>query len=235
MKTSILIIFSAVVIFMSGCVAYYPQVVDIPLIQKKGDKRIDAGLFLAPAMDQQAIYVDKEDGVKVAGVFGAHGTYSTGITDVLAVQGYASLDFFGAYHLQGALGLYKAFENKNVVEWYSGYGHGNIWGKYPLAGRNNYHLPFTQLNFGKTNVGNRHIDYGLSIKGGYIFGNSDTWSNSEDYYQKDGAMIEPSVFFRFGKEKFKFSTKINYVWTNSFQKSYYYLPLTISMGVNISL
>ena len=233
MKSNVYKIFSAVVIFMSSCVAYYPQVVDIPLIKEKGDKRIDAGLFFAPAMDQQAVYVDKEDGLRLAGISGIHGTYSSGLTDVLAVQAYTSVDF-RAYHLQGALGMFKAFENKNVVEWYSGYGHGNVLGSKPLAGRNNYHLAFTQLNFGKSNAGNAHIDYGLSIKGGYLFGNKEVWANSEDYYQKDGWMVEPSVFIRFGGEKVKFCTKVNYVWTNSFQNNYYYLPLNISMGANIS-
>ena len=40
-------LFAIAILLLSGCAAYYPQAVDIPLIRKKGDLRIDAGFFLA--------------------------------------------------------------------------------------------------------------------------------------------------------------------------------------------
>jgi hypothetical protein len=54
---------------------------------------------------------------------GTHGKVSYGITDILSGQTYFSLDVLGRGHIQGALGLFRGFENKNVIELYGGYGY----------------------------------------------------------------------------------------------------------------
>ena len=214
MKAHLYKITAIVLILLNGCAAYYPQMVDIPLIREKGDIRIDAGYFLAHNFDEN-------------GTAGVHGTFSAGLTNMVAIQGYINMDLLGRLHAQGASGLFKGLENNAVIELYGGYGIG--------AGHdNNYSLAFSQFNVGKTDVGGANIDYGLGLKGGYLFCN---YENSEEYqtiHQKNGCMFEPSLFFRVGGRRVKFCTKVNYLWTKTVSDVYYY-PLSVSLGVNIYL
>ena len=206
---------------LNACIAYYPQVVDIPLIKEKGDLRIDAGVFSAPNL-------------RGAGDGGAHGTISYGLTNSLAIQSYACMDGASRVHLQGALGLFKGFENKTVIEMYGGYGYGSCYWSSLFTARDNYQLVFSQFNIGKTDLGAAHIDYGLGLKGGYLFVKYEPEKDPQTIHQENGYIIEPSIFFRFGGRIVKFCTKVNYLWTKTVSDEYY-LPLCISMGVNISL
>jgi len=211
------------VMLLTSCAAYYPQVVDIPLIKEKGDIRIDAGCFLAPNFQGSAN-------------FGGHATISAGLTNMLAVQGYASTDVLFRNHIQGALGLFKGFGSKTVMEMYAGYGYGAGLESDDNSNkkRNSYHLAFTQFNIGKTDLGRAHIDYGLGLKGGYLHNNLVEISDNSPFQKKNGYIVEPSVFFRFGGKKVKFSARINYLWTEVIKNNYYF-PLSVSMGVNFHL
>ena len=235
-----------VVIMLSGCVSYYPQTVDIPLIKEKGDIRVDAGMFFIPDTHPKENHVTTNAGDDATTISikrtlanaGAHATFSAGLTDVMAVQAYVSMDGQFRSHLQGALGLFKSFGNNMVTELYGGYGYGTsgFESNFRLDENNtlfgNYHLAFAQLNLGKTDWGSKHIDYGLGVKGGHFFCNQEQFSEDPPIYQKNGWMVEPSVFFRFGNKKMKICTKINYLWTNSVAKEVYY-PLSLSFGVNM--
>ena len=206
----------AALIFLNGCAAYYPQVVDIPLIKEKGDIRIDAGGFIAHDLRE-------------SGDVGGHATVSAGLTNILAIQGYMSADVLGRAHVQGALGLFKGFENKTVIEMYSGYG----WGASSWENeKNKYQLVFSQFNIGKADLP-ADIDYGLGLKGGYIFSNYEISTESQTIHQKSGWIIEPSVFVRVGGRRVKYCTKVNYLWTKTISNEYYF-PLMVSMGVNIN-
>ena len=82
----------AFLIFLSGCVAYYiPMAVDIPLIEEAGDEKVDVGF---------------------SSVGFAHGTYSYGLTDKIAVQAFGNIDIFTRFHVQGAVGLYKWYDER---------------------------------------------------------------------------------------------------------------------------
>jgi hypothetical protein len=138
------------------------------------------------------------------------------------------MDILYTGYLHGALGLFKGFENKTVMELYGGYGTGTAIG-------GGYRLAFSQFNIGKTGLGRSNIDFGLGLKGGYIHGcYYDKDVNNQTYYQKNGWIVEPSVFFRFGGSKVKFCTKANYLWTNTISDGWYY-PLSVSMGANFFL
>ena len=227
------LVFIATLVLLTSCATYAPQVVDIPLIKEKGDIRIDAGcFFLAP---------DREGYVG----YGGHTTISAGLTNMLAVQGYASGDVMGKNHIQGALGLFRGLENKTVIELYSGYGYGaglnfdrineneNKY-KNKNKNKNSYHLAFTQFNIGKTDLGSAHIDYGFGLKGGYLHNNPAEILENSPFQKRNGWIVEPSVFFRFGGKKVKFSTIINYLWTEAIRNDYYF-PLSVSVGVNFHL
>jgi hypothetical protein len=69
----------AISILLSGCAAYYPQVVDVPLIKGKGDVRTDIGAFLIPDPD----YTLRNQKEPIA-VVGLHSTVTAGLTDNLA-------------------------------------------------------------------------------------------------------------------------------------------------------
>ena len=235
-RTKNIHIIVTVLLFLNGCVAYYPQVVDIPMIKHKGDIRINAGGFFIPNLNATT----DESGFHAVSDVGFHETFSAGITDLLAVQSYLSVDGLFRIHVQGALGVYKGFENNTVVESYSGFGYGNGFGSalFRESLKDNYYLAFTQFNIGKTNIGAKHIDYGLGLKSGYLFTSlveTAPLDNADNIiYKKDGWIIEPSLFFRFGGKRVKFCTTVNYLWTESIIDKYYF-PLNVSMGVNIRI
>jgi len=217
MKTKYIIV--ALLAIMTGCATYYPQIVDVPLIKEKGDLRINAGASWAPSV---------------------HATVSYGMTDVVAVQMYGSLDFGGRGHVQGALGLFKGFENNAVIELYGGYGYGNSlnWDEeLPQMTSRDYHLPFIQFNIGKSDRSSVHVDYGLGLKVGYL----NTYLLSRDDYRPsysyNDLIAEPCIFFRFGK-KVKYSVMFKYLWTRdniTNSKYYSFNNINVGMGVNISL
>ena len=225
MRTKTILLFVAIHLLLNGCVTYYPQAVDVPLIKKKGDIRIDAGAFLIPNINGTT---DDSEPLTDCGI---HATVTAGISNMLAVQTYVSVDVLSRLHFQTALGLYKRFENNTVTELYGGVGYGNGY-MSALAGsaKDNYYLTFSQFNIGKTDLGKNHIDCGLGLKGGYLFTNTAD-NTSQTIYKKDGWMIEPTAFLRFGGNRAKFSTKVNYLWTNSIMDAYYF-PVSVSFGVN---
>jgi len=217
-------------------VAYYPQVVDIPLIKEKGEMRIDGGWVVVPTSRQAVGIITNNRYNYFVETFGVQGTVSYGLTNITAIQANASVDMSYRYYLQGALGLFKGFENKSVVELYGGYGYGSHFnaGKYNDAIDYN-HLVFTQFNIGKTGCGKSNVGYGLGLKVGYLFCNFIDSYATETIYKKDDWVVEPSIFIRIGRGKVKGSIKVNYLWTKVYKGSDYYFPLSIGAGVNISL
>ncbi len=211
-KTTYIIV---LLILLYGCAAYYPQTVDIPLITEKGDLRVDAGATYTPSI---------------------HGTVSYGLTNIVAIQAYGNIDFMSRFHIQGALGLFKGFENKTVTELYGGYGYGNSIVGSIFNPNIDYHLFFTQFNIGKTDQGAAHIDYGLGMKVGHLDARLLDDADLKTIHKYNGIAIEPCVFFRLGGEKIKFNIKINYLWTkNDFIDKYSTLyPVNISTGVNFN-
>jgi len=81
MKIYILIFQLAVGFIVTSCVVYHPQTTDIPLINKKNDLRIDAGISLIPS---------------------AHATISYGLTRSIAVQSFGSFGSDEKYYFQGS-------------------------------------------------------------------------------------------------------------------------------------
>ncbi|MCL2683477.1 MAG: hypothetical protein FWE63_08395 [Bacteroidales bacterium] len=208
-KTYIILILP---IALNSCVAYYPQVVDIPLIEKKGDLRINAGLATP------------------ASFLSAHGTVSYGLTNTIATQVYGSIDLYSRYNIQGAVGYFKKLKSENIIELYGGYGYGNSF-DFGDEYFNN-HLVFAQFNIGKTNQGKLNLDYGFSLKGGHLY---------VDYIKPwciprsaSGLMLEPSAFFRFGSERMKVGFQFNYLYTKIVE-DIHYLPFSVGMSVNFNI
>ncbi len=217
MKNNILR-FGLLLIILSGCYVYKPQIADIPLIQEKGDLRIDGAISLLPIE--------------------ANTTVSYGATEKLALQVYGSigeiLDI--TYYLQGALGYYNNLGNNNVIEMYFGGGHG--YGEYNASGSENgdgnYQLYFTQFNFGKLNGKFANMDYGLGIKTGLLHTdyNRMWYPNS---YIENSFLLEPNVFIRLGKGNTKFNFKVGAFWVNNSKDKvidFPEYPINVSIGIN---
>lgn len=214
-------------LMVTGCCVYNPQTTDIPLINGKNDLRIDAGISLIPSVNA---------------------TISYGLTNKMAIQAFGSIGSEDRSYFQVAPGIYKDFTNNNVMELYGGFGtgHGDVFNDANpghLVG--NYQIYFVQYNFGKHNSNNTNTDYGFGIKTGYFHSNL-TDKNYYDIYpenvpyttdKENSILIEPTIFARFGGEKFKFSIKAGACWVIKITNPDKYIPtqvINIGLGINYS-
>jgi len=226
-KSNLFIVSIAVSVLLSACTIYQPLVVDIPLISKKNDLRVDAAVTLLPAINA---------------------TVSYGLTDKIAVQVYGKNKGHD-YYFQGAAGYYKDLGNKFIMEAYTGfgYGYGNAYiedGFRSIDG--NYQCYFEQFNIGRSNDGSLHWDYGIGLKMGLLHSNfNDTYNivlvNTEPIstlYSDNSLLVEPTWFFRFGGEKLKFNIKMGYCWIHKYTNINEYFPydnFTLGVGINYRL
>jgi hypothetical protein len=215
-------------IIMAHCAVYHPQTVDIPLISKKGDVRIDAGISLIPS---------------------AIVTVSYGLTNKIAIQAFGSFGSDERYFAQGAVGYYKAIGNKKIMELYGGfgYGYGSIYkDSRPGHLQGNFQLYFTQFNYGKTDCKFAHLDYGFGVKAGYLNSHLedrnyyDFYSFDEPFttYKYNNLFIEPGLFARLGGQKLKINFKLGGCVIYKFVNSEKHLPygyINFGLGINYRL
>ena len=223
----------------ASCGVYHPQSVDIPLIEHKGDLRIDGTFSMSDGLEAKA-----------------NATVSYGLFNHVAVQAFGDVGEKGRYYTQGAAGLYFPF-GVVVTELYAGVGHGFGFAEGQtyiqtgseedkVKGRltSDYNLPFLQLNLGVlTGAG---IDLGAGFKCGYIL----NLSTDDNYYAKrpEGAakpvyneqhtLLEPTIFIRFGGDKVKFSIRLGATFLDGEEKSGRHFPYhsyALGAGVNFRL
>jgi hypothetical protein len=207
-----------------SCVVYHPHMVDIPLIARKGDARLNAGISLMKY----------------------HATVSVGISDKIAIQTYGSTGGDHVYYVQQSVGYYKDLGNKKVMEVYSGFGYGygdayNDANPGDLYG--NYQVYFSQFNIGKIGCKFANTDLGIALKAGYL--HSKLTDNNyyinifpplpPEIFNYDCLLIEPQAILRLGGKKLKLclqagSTGI-YEFTNK-DKWFPYLHLNLGFGFN---
>lgn len=213
---------------MTSCIVYHAQTTDIPLINKKNDLRVDAGISIVPS---------------------AHATISFGLTDKIAIQGFGSIGSDDRYYFQSAAGLYKSKGNNRVLEMYGGfgYGYGNAY-KDANPGHllGDYQLYFGQFNYGKIASEISNFEIGFGIKTGYLHSNM-TDKNYYDWisetgpfvkYHDESILFEPVGFIRLGGKKLKFSVKLGstliYKFTNT-DKNLPYSYINLGLGLNYRL
>lgn len=212
-------------LLMTSCVVYHPQAVDVPLISKKGDLRVDAGVSIIPS---------------------AHATVSYGVTDKIAIQGFGSVGSPVEYYLQGAGGRYWNLGNEKVIELYGGIGHGYGDAYDSGSGGNllgDYQLYFTQFNFGKIASETSNVELGIGLKAGYLY-SSLTDKNyygmpSEHYipinYTDESLLLEPVGVLRAGGDHLRFSLKLGSTWIYKFTNKDRRLPYKhFNMGLGIN-
>jgi len=211
---------------MTSCGVYSPQTIDIPLINKKKDLRIDAGISI------------KEF---------AYATVSYGLTDKIALQTFYNKSANDRYFVQGAVGYFKDLGNRNVIELYSGFGYGytNYYvDPIPASLKGYYQLYFTQFNLGKIGCQFANADLGFGIKAGYLHSNLTDFNYFTRYSGNNGPyetlsdnsfLLEPNVFLRIGGEKLKFSLKLGSCWHYQFTHKDKHLPINeINLGLGLN-
>ncbi len=214
---------------LAGCVIY-PHAMDVPLIKEKKDLRIDAGV--SSAADVSA-------------------TVSYGLTEKIAIQGFANYGTDEKYFMQSALGYFKNTGRNNVFEWYTGFGAGYGYtynDSNPGSLFGNYYIASTQFNFGKLNSRFAHMDYGISLKTGFLRTNLTDHNYFDRYFYEDNfddflfpklndnsILFQPIAFARFGGERLKFNLKVSGMWIYKFTNKNKKLPVgnyNVGIGLN---
>lgn len=231
---------------------YQPQLVDIPLIERARDVRIDGGITLLST---------------------TYATVSYGIADKLALQVFGNVGKNGMYHAQGAVGYFKDFGYKNILEWYLGFGYGQAnfdynssWNDSPYSGTygggsygggyggsymyeirtyqsGNYQEYYTQLNYGLIGLDFANMDFGFSLKAGYLYSDMRDYDfhrysvNGEliDRYTNNSILLQPLAFVRLGGKKMKCCLKVGDSWIYKLSKSDMpipYIRFNTSLGLN---
>jgi hypothetical protein len=221
-------------LFLTGCAVYHPQTTDIPLIDHKGDLRIDVGASLIPSV---------------------HSTFSYGLTKRIALQAFGSIGIENRHYLQVSPGFYKWLDNKKVIELYSGFGCGYANTiKNPLANMpeavnqslyGKYQVYFVQFNWGEKGNQSGGMDWGFGIKTGLFHSNL----TDENYYEinsetgpypflkENSILLEPVLFFRTGRKNVKFSYKFGLTRVFKLTNHMNYIPapfINIGFGLNFT-
>ena len=205
----------------------HPQMTDIPLINKKKDLRVDAGISAPPA---------------------AFATISYGLTDKIAIQAFGSIGSDNRYYFQAAGGIYQKRQNHFLMEVYSGFGYGQ--GEAFILGmderlRGNYQIYFGQINYGKVATERSNIEYGFGLKAGYLHSNLidyNFWEKNEtdlfQEYNDENIVLEPSSFVRFGGNRLKITLKCSANYIYKFTHKDKHLPynmFSLGLGINYRL
>lgn len=243
MRISRTLLIFAVAMLTAGCSIYHPQAVDIPLLQEKGETRIDGSIDLSV----------------VPFISGPHinGTVSHAFTDHFAAQGHANIGPASGY-LQAAAGGYLPVGERFVVEGFGGLGFGGTLetGDYnktldgnPIAYGGRFLMPYLQID-----AGWRHLwifEVGVGLKGGlmlpsFYYNELDPKDNSivltHFDYASPNWVLEPALQLRVGSRNVMFTVRLGTTYLShlynapSEQKGNLTFDFfTISTGLNFTL
>lgn len=232
-----IIMVAAALFVFNGCGSYNPQCVDIPLIERKGEVKLEGG----------AVVLDK--------TLVGHISAAAGVTDHIAIQGHihglANKSGLGIKYMQLATGYYNKMGRLNT-ELYLGYGFNTF--AYNMTsdadpdpyGRDdgNNHIAFAQFNCGWNHLANSHIDIAFGLKVGYMHDSRIRTNYYYDWYYNDNLgswsteqsivgnrlLLEPTAEIRIGWTHFKPSLMIGYY--HAFPDDYLSgLRLSIRLGL----
>jgi hypothetical protein len=205
-------------LLLNSCTVYLPQPASIPLMNQKNEVQLSGGVTMLGGVDGSVAYAP-----------GQH----------VAMQVYGSLHTTQISYFQGAIGYCTKSKSDINFEIYGGVGSGNgdSFGFNSFNNANGgYMLYFAQGNFGQTNLGSAHLDYGFGLKSG-IFDISvkDNTSSLPITYNSNSWLIEPQAFVRMGGERLKVGFQLNVVGifdTNSNNPVVFYYPVNFGLSIN---
>lgn len=216
----------------TSCWVYTPQLADIPLIEHKGDMRLNGSVYMNPV----------RRGYFFSPALGLSASFSAGLTDWMAINTYVGYQLDDNFYTHVALGGYKSF-GVSVLEGYlgAGFGHSeNYIDNIPASSSIYYLCPFMQVNYGLHIT--KYVDIGVSMKAGaysplrvdaHIPDDASPLPSVPSF----SPLLEPQVFFRFGEEKYKVQVQAGYVrlfgWPDKYLLTYH--PISIGFGVTWKL
>ena len=209
--------------------AYYPRLTGVPLIEEKGDTRIEGGISFMPPNIQASV--------------------SHGVSECIAIQAAGTVNDEDRYgHV--AIGYFKKIQDRNVMELYGGFGFGHFEAYQSTTGGRMYgnnQTYFMQFNFGNVERKSRNKEYGVGLKLGYqhykmtdrhYFGDIEYNPNEPlPVYNINGLFVEPIFFTRFGGEKLKFQAMLGgclWLQLSHKDKEMPWWPLNFGFGVSYS-
>jgi hypothetical protein len=201
-----------------SCTIYEPQMVSIPLMSEKNEVQLNGGFsFLG----------------------GGYGSVAFAPAQHVALQVYGSI-YPENTNFQGSVGYCTKNQSDLNFEIYGGLGSG-IGSDYDdgitTYSNADYLLYFVQANFGQTNMGSAHIDYGFGLKTGLFDASvKDKIITSVEPYHTNGFLIEPQAFIRMGSKNIKGGIQINgtKIFLNSHTDlfSEFYVPFNFGLSIN---
>ena len=234
MKTRFLLVAMAVV--TASCSVYHPQSVDIPLVDHKGELRVD----LATSVSTVVFLPD---------VVNINTTFTYAATGWLAGQLHAN---YGGdnYYVQAAPGLYKPIGKRFVLESYFGAGYGGVNHTKQTTNdsRHNYMgsylLPFAQVNAGWRHLGAFELGFGMKVGAFmpkldyYRYNNAEPPEvTAEEHYSNTNLLLEPQLQIRVGSESLMFTLRVGYAFLDRLNDETQNLNhdyLTLSAGLGFS-
>jgi len=217
---SILLVFLLIWVLslMQSCTVYMPQTASIPLMSEVGELQLSAG---------------------GTNLLGACASVAYAPAEHFAIQAYGSTYFGDINYAQACMGYFTKTKLNSNFEIYGGVGTGNgseLFNSENLNREGKYMLYFAQANFGKTNQGNAHMDYGLGLKSGMFEAKIFDHKQSSIPYINHSLMIEPQAFIRLGTDRFKVGFQVNGLWIQNLSKESYHdiLFYPLNLGVNLS-
>jgi len=231
------------IVLMTSGSAYQPQMVDIPLINEKSEVRIDLGHSFLSSNNLTVTYALKDN---------------------IALQVYGNFGLNEVSHIQAAAGYFLEIGNKSILECYIGIGDGHanfdynslrnmgtpsdIYGyrqgsrlsEVNLKSYGNYKEYYTQLNYGITDISIANIDFGFSLKIGYLDASmkeSFIRGNSiyMDAYFNKSIHLEPLALIRFGGNRLKISLKVGSGWMYNLSKTDTPIPYDVfNAGIGLN-
>lgn len=221
----------------TSCWVYTPQLADIPLIEHKGDMRLNGSVYMNPV----PAYTDRIGGYFYPAL-GISSSFSAGLTEWMAINTFVDYQLDDIFYTHAALGYYKSFDG-SVFEGYlgTGFGHGAKYlDDYPASSSLFYLCPFVQVNYG-WHLGS-HWELGVSLKAGdYSPVHVETHTPEDEPLTTPipsfSPLLEPQVFVRVGGDKCKFQMQAGYTrlfgWPNGYLLNYH--PISIGFGVTWKL
>ena len=224
-------------VILTSCIMYHPQTADIPLIEKKGDLRVEASAW--------ASVLVVPDGV------GGSATVSYGLTDWMAGQLHASVQDAKNFNLQVAAGTYAPIE-RTVLESYAGLNYGKSYKDIGSTRKYEQEIAsgpattyYIQVNYGWTHLCNSHMDVGFGLKAGAFqprytcvgYGGEAPEKGQLLYEMTQvQTLVEPRVFLRVGGESVKLQLGLSYCMFSgsgfSDNATFQYDPLSVSLGLS---
>lgn len=215
------LLLASVSLMAASCSIYHPQAVDMPLINHRGDVRLEADASMSAWITPDAMNLNL--------------TASTGITDWLAGQVHINYGGDNAY-MQVAPGAYLNLSENAVLEGYAGFGYGGVWrdsegsssrkdGESSSSRSHSYsgyyRLPFVQANIGWHDLGAAHFGFAFGMKAGAYMPNFEYHefnSNGEpiasryEHYTMGNLLLEPQVQLTLGGEHVRWVARLGFAW-----------------------